>query len=66
LERRLELKRRDDPVDNLLVLVADTDINRRVLREYPGLFPGLARLTFREMTRFLAAGLHPPSCLVLV
>ena len=66
LERRLDLKRRDDPVDNLVVVVTDTAINRRVLREHPTLFTVLARLTLREMTRFLDSGLHPPSCLGLI
>lgn len=65
-ERRINLKARDDPVDNLVVLIADTHANRRVLKENPGLFPELARLTYATLTKLLRAGQHPPSCLVLV
>lgn len=65
-ERRINMKRRDDAVDSLVVLVADTHANRRVLRENPGLFPGLARLTFGTLTRLLRAGQHPPDALVFV
>ncbi len=66
MERRIELKRRDDPVDSLVVLVADTKHNRQVIRESPWLFNGLARLTFRELTRLLRSGQHPPSAVALV
>jgi transcriptional regulator with XRE-family HTH domain len=66
VERRMDLKRRDDPVDSFVFLVADTKHNRLVLREYPNLFPDLARLTFRQLATFLRAGIHPPNALVLV
>lgn len=66
LERRIALKRRDDPVDNFVLLVADTHANRRVLRENPQLFPNLARLTYTTLVGFLRAGQHPPNALVLV
>jgi hypothetical protein len=66
LERRINTKRRDDPVDNLVLLLADTNHNRRVLRENPGVFADLQRLTFRELCRHLASAQHPPSALVLV
>jgi transcriptional regulator with XRE-family HTH domain len=66
LERRVELKRRDDPSDGFVLLVADTHNNQRVLREHPGLFPGLTRMTFRALRRVLAQGQHPPNSLVLV
>lgn len=66
LQRRMELKRRDDPVDALVLLLADTHSNRRALADSPGLFPGYARLTLRELTRVLRAGQHPPSALVFV
>lgn len=66
LERRINLKRRDDPADSFILLVADTHANRRVLREHPELFPDLARLTFSRLTTLLAAGQHPSDALVLV
>lgn len=52
LERRLALKRKDDPV-RFVLLVANTRSNREVLREYPDLFPSLARLGFAAVTRLL-------------
>ena len=66
LERRIEQKRRDDPVDSFVLLIADTRGNRAVLSENPQLFSGLARLTVRAVTRMLEAGRHPPTCMVLV
>lgn len=66
LERRIELKRRDDPVDSVVLLLADTKNNREMIHANPGLLSGLTRLTFRELTRLLRSGQHPPSCLVFV
>lgn len=66
VERRIRLKRQDDPVDRFALLVANTRNNRDVLREYPELFPDLSRLGFRPVARVLARGQHPPDCLVLV
>ena len=65
LERRMSLKRQDDPVDRFVLLVANTRGNRQVLRDYPQLFPSLARLGFAAVTRVLERGEHPPDCLVL-
>ena len=66
LERRLELKRRDDPVDSFVLLVANSRHNQRVLAEQPRLFPDLTRLSFGELTRLLRSGQHPPNSLVIV
>ncbi len=66
LERRIELKRRDDPVDGVVLLLADTKNNRDAINGNSGLFPGLTRLTFRELARLLRSGQHPPSSLVFV
>lgn len=66
VERRINLKRRDDPVDRFLLLVADTRTNRRVLRERPDLFPELPRLRSAAVIDALRAGEHPPSGLLLV
>lgn len=66
LERRIELKRRDDPVDGVVLLLADTKTNRDAINGNRGLFPGMIRLTFRELARLLRSGQHPPSSLVFV
>ena len=66
LERRINLKRRDDPSEHFVLLLAATHHNRRILRENPTLFAGLRRITLRALTRTLARGEHPPDCLVLV
>jgi transcriptional regulator with XRE-family HTH domain len=66
VERRLALKRRDDPVDRFVLLVADTKSNRRVLASSPTMFADLLRLGPQALRRYLAAGDHPPSCLVVV
>lgn len=64
--RRIDLKRRDDPTDSFLLLIADTRTNRRVLAEYAGLFVGLPRLKPSEVKAALQAGEHPPTGLLLV
>jgi transcriptional regulator with XRE-family HTH domain len=66
LERRISLKRRDDPTDSFILLVADTRNNRRVLAEFGGLFADLPRLRPSVVRAALAAGRHPPSGLLLV
>lgn len=66
LERRLTLKRRDDPPDHFLLVLADTTTNRRVLRENPGAFADLPRLRPSRVLADLAAGRHPPAGLVMI
>lgn len=66
LERRIALKRRDDPVDGVVLLLADTNANRRLLRDNPLLFPDLARLRLAALTRMLRDGQHPPGSVVFV
>ena len=65
LERRLALKRRDDPTDGFVLIVADTRGNRRVLASSPGLFPDLPRLGPSRVTADLEAGKHPPTSLIV-
>jgi transcriptional regulator with XRE-family HTH domain len=65
-ERRVALKRRDDPADGFLLVIADTRTNRRVLAQHPELWPDLPRLRRRDVLGALAAGRHPPTGLVLV
>jgi transcriptional regulator with XRE-family HTH domain len=66
LERRLALKRRDDKVENFVLVVADTRTNRQLLREHPDLFSDLPRLTRRAVLVAVRAGRHPPSGVVLL
>ncbi len=64
--RRFRLKQRDDPVDHLLIVVADTPANRRVLREFSELVVDLPRLRTDNVLRVLRAGQHPPTGMILL
>lgn len=64
--RRIELKRRDDPTDGFLLLVADTALNRRVLSEFDTLFADLPRLRPSRVVGELRSGRLPPSGLLLL
>jgi hypothetical protein len=64
--RRIELKRRDDPTDAFLLLVADTRLNRRVMAEFPELFEELPRLRPSGVRSALEAGALPTTGLLLV
>ena len=66
LIRRIDLKRRDDPTDSFLLLIADTRSNRRVLAEFRGLFIDLPRLKPSQVKAAMASGAHPPTGIVLV
>jgi transcriptional regulator with XRE-family HTH domain len=57
--RRHALKRRDDPVDSFLLVIADTVHNRRVMRELASLETDLPRLGTADVLRSLRAGKHP-------
>jgi transcriptional regulator with XRE-family HTH domain len=63
-ERRAALKRRDDPTEHFLLVVADTKANRRVLRELLA-FADLPRLRKRDVVAALRKGQHPATGLVL-
>lgn len=65
-ERRIALKRRDDPVDAFLLAIADSRGNRRVLRENPALFADLPRLRRADVFAALEAGRHPPTGIVMI
>lgn len=65
-ERRLSLKRRDDPADRFLLVVADTRHNRRVLADHPGLFADLARLRRSRVLGALKQGELPPGGLLVL
>lgn len=64
--RRTNLKRRDDPPDHFVLVVADTEHNRRVLREYAELFADLPRLRTANVIKLLRAGQHPPTGLMVL
>ena len=66
VERRLAAKRRDDPVDAFLLLIADTKTNRRVLAENASLFGDLPRLKTSTVLKVLRAGQHPATGLLLI
>jgi transcriptional regulator with XRE-family HTH domain len=64
--RRIALKRRDGGVDCLLVVVADTKENRRLLRDWPTFLPELPRLGTEQVFAALEAGTHPGDGIVLL
>src|SRR5881397_2300204 len=61
MRRRIDLKRRDDPTEAFLLLIADTRNNRRVLAEFAGLIVDLPRLRPSTLRAALAGGRHPPT-----
>lgn len=66
MRRRHDLKRRDDPTEAFLLLVADTRANRRLLREFESLFVDLPRHPRSALRETLLAGRLPPTGLALV
>jgi transcriptional regulator with XRE-family HTH domain len=59
--RAINLKRRDDPPDRFLLVLADTRTNRRVVADYPELFAELPRVRKSRVVAALGFGAHPPS-----
>ncbi len=66
VHRRHELKRRDDPTEHFVLLIADTRHNRRVVAEFAELFADVPRLRPSVVRAALEAGQHPPSGLLLI
>ena len=64
--RRYGMKRRDDPVDGFLLVLADTRTNRRVLQEGAALFPDLPLLRPSRVLADLRAGEHPPTGILFI
>jgi transcriptional regulator with XRE-family HTH domain len=64
--RRIDLKRRDDPTEAFLLLIADTRHNRRVLAEFAALFADLPRLRRTDVSAALRSGNHPASGMLLI
>src|SRR5207249_10776702 len=65
VERRIALKQRDGGIDCVIVLVADTRRNRRVLAATPNAFPAFSR-DARATLRALAAGRDPGRSAILI
>jgi transcriptional regulator with XRE-family HTH domain len=63
--RQIMLKWRDGQPDNLLLVVANTRHNRRVLEEHRELFVDLPRQRTAAVLRSLRAGRHPSTGLIL-
>jgi transcriptional regulator with XRE-family HTH domain len=66
LLRRIDLKRRDDPTEAFILLVADTRTNRRVLAEFEALFESLPRLRSGRVADALREGRLPPTGLLML
>jgi transcriptional regulator with XRE-family HTH domain len=64
--RRIALKRRDDPVDRFLLVIANTRTNRRVVAEHADLLTGLPHLRTDTVLKLLCAGQHPPTGFILL
>lgn len=64
--RKVDLKRRDDPTERFVLLVADTRFNRRILAEFEALLVELPRLRPSRVQADLRAGRLPPTGTVLV
>jgi transcriptional regulator with XRE-family HTH domain len=66
LLRREQVKVRDDAVDALLLVVADTRANRRALHEARGLLEAELPLNTREVLAALRSGRAPPGSGVVI
>jgi transcriptional regulator with XRE-family HTH domain len=66
LTRRIHLKQRDDAPDRLLVVVANTRANRRVVDEFGSLFADWPRLRTAAVLKRLRSGQHPATGLILL
>ena len=59
-ERRVELKRRDAPVDHFILLLADTRANRELARVHAAELGRWLPVSAREALAALGRGEHPP------
>jgi len=66
VERRIALKRRDDPSDVFLLVLAATRTNRELMWSQPSLFADLPRLRTANVLAALRRGEHRPTGLVLL
>lgn len=63
--RRIVSKWRDSGAERILVVIADTSGNRRVLSDFPEYFRELPRLGTADVLRSLESGERPPTGLIL-
>jgi transcriptional regulator with XRE-family HTH domain len=66
VERRIALKRRDDPTEHFLLAIADTRTNRHVLASLDNKFAGLGRVQTSRVFAALERGMHPETGYVLI
>jgi transcriptional regulator with XRE-family HTH domain len=66
MTRRHEMKRRDDPVDGFVHVLADTRTNRRVDAQYRDLWPDLPKLRTSRALAMLEVGEHPPGGIIFI
>jgi transcriptional regulator with XRE-family HTH domain len=66
VERRLSLKKRDDDVDAVILLLADTRWNRQVVREHQALIDASFPVTRDVCLRRLGAGMGPGGDAILL
>jgi transcriptional regulator with XRE-family HTH domain len=66
LVRRIDLKRRDDPTEGFLLLLADTRGNRRILAEFEGMLADLPRLRSTTVYAARQRGEHPATGILLI
>ena len=65
-ERRISLKRRDDPTEHFVLAIADTRTNRRVLATLGDRIADLSRVKSAAVFAAFAAGTHPPTGYIFV
>jgi len=65
-ERRLALKRRDDPTEHFVLAIADTRTNRQVLAVLGDQIADVSRVKTATVLGAMAAGTHPPSGYLLI
>jgi hypothetical protein len=63
--RRILRKWRDSGVERLLLVLADTRVNRHVLAEFPDYFREVPRLKTSLVLRALETGRRPPTGTIL-
>jgi transcriptional regulator with XRE-family HTH domain len=65
LTRHIHMKQRDDAPDELLLVVANTRANRRVVHEFGPLFADWPRLRTAGVLKRMRSGQHPGTGLIL-
>lgn len=66
LERKITLKMQDSGIEVVILLVADTDRNRRILRAHREVLRARFPLDTREAMAYLRAGKLPPQSAIVI